>query len=62
MLYYTHQKEGVEWYAELGKVHWRCYGYVGVCHVALCGYLPATYLGCVWSYDFDFDFLVCRTI
>lgn len=62
MLYYTHQREGVEWYAELGKVCWRCYGYVGVCYVALCGYLPALDLGCVWSYDFDFDFLVCRTI
>lgn len=62
MLYYTHQMEGVEWYAELGKVHRRCYGYVGVCHVALCGYLSALDLGGVWPYDFDFDFLVCRTI
>lgn len=62
MLYYTHQKEGVEWYAELGKVCRRCNGHVGICYVALCGYLPALDLGCVWSYDFDFDFLVCRTI
>ena len=62
MLYYTHQMEGVEWYAELGKVRWRYNGYVGVCYVALCGYLPAFDLGGVWSYDFDFGFLVCRTI
>ena len=62
MLYYTHQMEGVEWYAELGKVRWRYNGYVGVCYVALCGYLSAAYLGCVWPYDFDFDFLVHRTI
>ena len=62
MLYYTHQKEGVEWYAELGKICWRCNGYVGICYVALCGYLPALDLGCVWPYDFDFDFLVYRTI
>ena len=54
--------EGVEWYAELGKIRWCCYGYVSVCYVALCGYLPALDLGGVWSYDFDFDFLVCRTI
>ena len=54
--------EGVEWYAELGKVRWRYNGYVGVCYVALCGYLPAFDLGGVWSYDFDFDFLVYRTI
>lgn len=62
MLYYTHQKEGVEWYAELGKVCRRCNGYVGICYVALCGYLPAAYLGGVWPYDFDFDFLIYRTI
>ena len=62
MLYYTHQMEGVEWYAELGKIHRRCDGYVGICHVALCGYFSPIDLGGVWSYDFDFDFLVCRTI
>ena len=62
MLYYTHQMEGVEWYAELGKIHWCCNGYVGFCYVALCGYFSSIDLGGVWSYDFDFDFLIHRTI
>ena len=62
MLYYTHQMKGVEWYAELGKVCGRYNGYVDVCYVALCGYFSAFDLGGVWPYDFDFDFLIHRTI